>query len=166
VLLSLVRTRVVGHLRDVRRLVVALSRARLGLYVFGRRSLFANCFELQPAFSRLLARPTQVRVVGWVLLGWKGMRRLVYGCAAQTCCSGLASSVHIWGLKTRCSRGQCMNCACVELLWATTCLLPTSRLSSCSSHLLCIRCCCSLRWLRVRATAPAAGLSTSRCPSS
>jgi intron-binding protein aquarius len=60
VLLSLVRTRVVGHLRDVRRLVVALSRARLGLYVFGRQELFANCFELAPAFSRLLERPTQV----------------------------------------------------------------------------------------------------------
>lgn len=28
VLLSLVRTRIVGHLRDVRRLVVAMSRAR------------------------------------------------------------------------------------------------------------------------------------------
>jgi intron-binding protein aquarius len=62
VLLSLVRSRVVGHLRDVRRLVVALSRARLGLYVFGRQELFANCFELAPAFSRLLERPTQVRL--------------------------------------------------------------------------------------------------------
>ncbi len=37
ILLSLVRTRTVGHLRDVRRLVVAMSRARLGLYVFGRK---------------------------------------------------------------------------------------------------------------------------------
>ena len=36
ILLSLVRTTAVGHLRDVRRLVVALSRARLGLYVFCR----------------------------------------------------------------------------------------------------------------------------------
>jgi intron-binding protein aquarius len=61
VLLSLVRSRVVGHLRDVRRLVVALSRARLGLYVFGRQELFANCFELAPAFSKLMERPTQVR---------------------------------------------------------------------------------------------------------
>ncbi|KAJ1393493.1 P-loop containing nucleoside triphosphate hydrolase protein, partial [Ochromonadaceae sp. CCMP2298] len=43
VLLSLVRTEAVGHLRDVRRLVVALSRARLGVYVFGRRALFQNC---------------------------------------------------------------------------------------------------------------------------
>jgi superfamily I DNA and/or RNA helicase len=50
VLLSLVRTRAVGHLRDVRRLVVAMSRARLGLYIFGRTSLFASCYELQPTF--------------------------------------------------------------------------------------------------------------------
>merc|ERR1711998_500743 len=61
ILLSLVRTESVGHLRDVRRLVVALSRARLGLYVFGRRSLFENCFELQPSFSQLLAKPSQLQ---------------------------------------------------------------------------------------------------------
>lgn len=54
VLLSLVRTRTVGHLRDVRRLVVALSRARLGLYVFGRAAVFANCYELARAFSQLI----------------------------------------------------------------------------------------------------------------
>lgn len=54
VLLSLVRTRAVGHLRDVRRLIVAFSRARLGLYIFGRASVFANCYELQPAFRCML----------------------------------------------------------------------------------------------------------------
>ena len=58
VLLSLVRTKAVGHVRDVRRLVVALSRARLGLYVFGRASLFSQCYELGPAMARLLSRPT------------------------------------------------------------------------------------------------------------
>lgn len=47
-----------GHLRDVRRLVVAMSRAKLGLYIFGRKDLFANCYELQPVFSKLLQRPT------------------------------------------------------------------------------------------------------------
>lgn len=57
ILLSLVRSRFVGHLRDVRRLVVAMSRARLGLYVFCRRSLFEQCYELQPTFQRLLQRP-------------------------------------------------------------------------------------------------------------
>lgn len=55
VLLSLVRTRAVGHLRDVRRLVVAASRARLGLYVFGRAALFASCYELAPFFAQLAA---------------------------------------------------------------------------------------------------------------
>jgi intron-binding protein aquarius len=57
ILLSLVRTKIVGYLRDVRRLVVAMSRARLGLYVFGRRSLFEQCYELQPSFKILLQRP-------------------------------------------------------------------------------------------------------------
>ena len=50
IILSLVRTKHVGHLRDVRRLVVAMSRARLGLYVFARVGLFNTCTELQPAF--------------------------------------------------------------------------------------------------------------------
>lgn len=54
VLLSLVRTTAVGHFRDVRRAVVALSRARLGLYVFGRAALFAQCAELAPALGGLL----------------------------------------------------------------------------------------------------------------
>ncbi|XP_059437820.1 uncharacterized protein LOC132170745 [Corylus avellana] len=60
ILLSLVRTRFVGHLRDVRRLVVAMSRARLGLYVFCRRSLFEQCYELQPTFQHLLQRPDRL----------------------------------------------------------------------------------------------------------
>ncbi|KAI7884684.1 P-loop containing nucleoside triphosphate hydrolase protein [Lichtheimia hyalospora FSU 10163] len=60
ILLSLVRTKTVGHLRDVRRLIVAMSRAKLGLYIFGRKDLFANCYELQPVFSKLLQRPTEL----------------------------------------------------------------------------------------------------------
>ena len=76
VLLSLVRTRAVGHLRDVRRLVVAMSRARLGLYVFGRASLFASCYELQPTFQCaarsgqpdcISAKYPQVRIRLWFL---------------------------------------------------------------------------------------------------
>merc|ERR1719445_1953549 len=62
ILLSLVRTFNVGHLRDVRRLVVAMSRARLGLYIFARVSLFKNCFELQPAFNILMRRPLQLHL--------------------------------------------------------------------------------------------------------
>jgi len=52
ILLSLVRTKSVGHLRDVRRLVVALSRARLGLYVFCRQEIFARCHELKKAMRQ------------------------------------------------------------------------------------------------------------------
>ena len=55
IILSLVRTKHVGHLRDVRRLVVAMSRARLGLYVLARVPLFQGCTELEPTFK--LARP-------------------------------------------------------------------------------------------------------------
>ena len=49
--------------RDVRRLVVAMSRARLGLYIFARVSLFSNCFELTPAFQYLMVRPLQLRII-------------------------------------------------------------------------------------------------------
>ena len=63
VLLSLVRTKHAGHMRDVRRLVVAMSRARLGLYVFCRAELFGNCFELGRCFRLLLSRPTQLQLV-------------------------------------------------------------------------------------------------------
>lgn len=51
IILSLVRSKHVGHLRDVRRLVVAMSRARLGLYILGRVSLFQRCGELSPTFN-------------------------------------------------------------------------------------------------------------------
>ncbi|CAG8601288.1 9980_t:CDS:10 [Paraglomus brasilianum] len=60
ILLSLVRTRSVGHIRDVRRLIVAMSRARLGLYVFCRRALFENCYELTPTLNQLLQRPDKL----------------------------------------------------------------------------------------------------------
>lgn len=63
ILISLVRTKAVGHLRDVRRLVVAMSRARLGLYVFGRVSLFKNCFELRPTFDLLAKHPQSLQIL-------------------------------------------------------------------------------------------------------
>jgi len=62
ILLSLVRTKNVGHLRDVRRLIVAMSRARLGLYVFGRVNIFSDCYELTPAFRQLLKHPTKLHI--------------------------------------------------------------------------------------------------------
>ncbi|KAE9374541.1 DEAD helicases superfamily protein-like protein [Stipitochalara longipes BDJ] len=63
VILSLTRTSRVGYLRDIRRLTVALSRARLGLYVLGRREIFESCLELQQAFDILLKRPDKLMLV-------------------------------------------------------------------------------------------------------
>lgn len=60
IVLSLTRTRTVGYLRDVRRLTVALSRARLGLYILGRREVFESCYELKPAFDLLAQRPDKL----------------------------------------------------------------------------------------------------------
>ncbi|KAI8377897.1 aquarius, isoform CRA_c [Radiomyces spectabilis] len=60
ILLSLVRTKSVGHIRDVRRLIVAVSRARLGLYMFCRKELFEKCYELKPVFDQFLQRPVQL----------------------------------------------------------------------------------------------------------
>jgi intron-binding protein aquarius len=53
----------VGYLRDVRRMTVALSRARLGLYILGRREVFEACPELRPAFDLLLQRPDKLMLV-------------------------------------------------------------------------------------------------------
>lgn len=60
VILSMTRTRNVGYLRDVRRITVALSRARLGLYILGRRDLFETCYEMKPAMSLLSERPAKL----------------------------------------------------------------------------------------------------------
>ena len=62
IILSLVRTTRPGYLRDVRRLTVALSRARLGLYILGRRSVFEQCPELKPAFEILFQRPDKLQL--------------------------------------------------------------------------------------------------------
>ena len=40
-----------------------MSRARLGLYAFGRQSLFQNCLELTNTFNVLLSRPTKLQLV-------------------------------------------------------------------------------------------------------
>jgi intron-binding protein aquarius len=74
VILSLTRTSRVGYLRDIRRLTVALSRARLGLYVLGRREVFESCFELRQAFDILLQRPDKLMLVTGEL--WPSQRIL------------------------------------------------------------------------------------------
>ncbi|KAF4783399.1 intron-binding protein aquarius [Colletotrichum scovillei] len=63
IILSLTRTSRVGYLRDIRRMTVALSRARLGLYILGRREIFEACYELRQAFDQLLARPDKLMLV-------------------------------------------------------------------------------------------------------
>ena len=62
-ILSLTRTSRIGYLRDIRRLTVALSRARLGLYILGRREVFESCFELRQALDILLQRPDKLKLV-------------------------------------------------------------------------------------------------------
>ncbi|KAB5570757.1 P-loop containing nucleoside triphosphate hydrolase protein [Coniochaeta sp. 2T2.1] len=74
IILSLTRTSRVGYLRDIRRLTVALSRARLGLYILGRRSVFESCFELREAFGLLLQRPDKLTLVTGEL--WPSTRLL------------------------------------------------------------------------------------------
>lgn len=61
-ILSLVRTQTVGHLRDIRRLVVAVSRARLGLYVLCRQSLFQGCHELKRTMDQFAERPNKLQL--------------------------------------------------------------------------------------------------------
>jgi intron-binding protein aquarius len=63
ILLSLVRTKTVGHLRDVRRLVVAVSRARLGLYVVCRQEIFTKCHELKNTMDQFDERPSKLQLV-------------------------------------------------------------------------------------------------------
>eukprot|EP00217_Crustomastix_stigmatica_P009043 CAMPEP_0183790104 /NCGR_PEP_ID=MMETSP0803_2-20130417/807_1 /TAXON_ID=195967 /ORGANISM="Crustomastix stigmata, Strain CCMP3273" /LENGTH=1199 /DNA_ID=CAMNT_0026034295 /DNA_START=693 /DNA_END=4289 /DNA_ORIENTATION=- len=67
ILLSLVRTRARGHFSDDRRMCVAFSRARLGLYVFGNISLFTShlarhpvSHELFPSNSKLALVPQEI----------------------------------------------------------------------------------------------------------
>ena len=50
-------------MRDVRRLTVALSRARLGLYVLGRKELWDACAEMAPAMALFNSRPENLEVV-------------------------------------------------------------------------------------------------------
>lgn len=63
-----------GYLRDIRRLTVALSRAKLGLYILGRRDIFEGCFELREAFEQLLQRPDKLTLVTGEL--WPSQRKV------------------------------------------------------------------------------------------
>lgn len=61
-------------MRDIRRLTVALSRSRLGLYILGRREVFEGCYELRQAFEVLLQRPDKLTLVTGEL--WPSQRLL------------------------------------------------------------------------------------------
>lgn len=63
VILSLVRTKHVGHIRDIRRLIVAVSRARLGLYVLCRENIFTKCFELKTVMDQFSSKPMKLELV-------------------------------------------------------------------------------------------------------
>jgi intron-binding protein aquarius len=55
-------------------MTVAVSRARLGLYVLGRREVFEACAELRPTFDTLLQRPDKLTLVTGEL--WPSQRVL------------------------------------------------------------------------------------------
>jgi intron-binding protein aquarius len=50
-------------LRDIRRLVVSVSRARLGLYVFCRESVFVQSHELKKTMDLFQQKPTKLQLV-------------------------------------------------------------------------------------------------------
>ena len=52
VIMSLVRSKNVGYLKDIRRIMVGISRACLGLFVLGRYELFKQCSELNEVISK------------------------------------------------------------------------------------------------------------------
>ena len=58
---------------------MAISRARLGLYVLGRREVFEACPELRPAFDMLLERPDKLTLVTGEL--WPTERKNIDGTA-------------------------------------------------------------------------------------
>jgi len=54
----MVRTEGVGFIRDPKRIVVAFSRARYGLYVVGKFTNFSNYFENKTMFNIFLNKGT------------------------------------------------------------------------------------------------------------
>jgi intron-binding protein aquarius len=65
VLLSLVRTTSIPEsLESMPDVVSALSRAKLGLYLFGKRERYEECYTLTPVMSRYTAVPSKLCLVG------------------------------------------------------------------------------------------------------
>ena len=63
VLLSLARTSGAKGLLSTERLLLALSRAKTGLYIFGSKETFSDCFRLTPVFSQFRDASTQLGLV-------------------------------------------------------------------------------------------------------
>jgi intron-binding protein aquarius len=124
VLLSLVRTESVGHLRDVRRLIVAASRARLGLYVFCRQSLFEGVHELQPTFSRLLTRSSTLEIIKGEL--WPCSRSVADVVPAQSVGDVTAMGLIVYQMTVE---AQARVKADVALVAASTAMEVTSTLT-------------------------------------
>ena len=57
------RTNHIGHIRDIRRLVVAVSRARLGLYVLCRQQVFNGCHTLRKVMDQFAKRPNKLELL-------------------------------------------------------------------------------------------------------
>lgn len=60
--MSLVRTQRVGYMCDPTRWTVALSRARLGLYIVGCEPLLRKCKPVEQFLSPLWKMPTKLAV--------------------------------------------------------------------------------------------------------
>lgn len=59
----MVRTQGIGFLRDPRRILVAFSRARYGLYVFGRFNNFAHFPEHRQLFESLEKKGLKLQIL-------------------------------------------------------------------------------------------------------
>ncbi|KAG5439256.1 hypothetical protein PCANB_001555 [Pneumocystis canis] len=67
-------TKNLGYLKELDRLIVAVSRARLGLYILGRRNIFESCFELQSITSKLFKNPEKLQLVSGEM--WPSNRKI------------------------------------------------------------------------------------------
>ena len=62
IILSLVRNIDIGYLRDIRRLIVSLSRARLGLYILGKWDLFNNEKDVENCFIQFRNQDKNLKI--------------------------------------------------------------------------------------------------------
>jgi intron-binding protein aquarius len=87
----------VGYLRHIRRWVVALSRARLGLYVFGQRNVFENCGEVGECWKRVVANGDKLELVSGEM--WPTQRKVILVQTVLTQVNDAAQSSPIEGVE-------------------------------------------------------------------